>query len=162
MLFLRYLHLLALVIWLGGVVVAGAVVAPVTFGVLEAWNAVEGRVLAGQVFGAVLQRIHLGAYVLASVMIVTLSLQRLLGPRPVSYGVRVSLIGLMFAVTLGSGLIISPRVATLQREVSGPIAALPSDDPRRAEFNRLHGLSNLLWSAVAAGGLVLLVWEARE
>ena len=45
---------LALVLWLGGMTIAGFVVAPTTFGVLEAWNPSTGRVLAGQVFGAVL------------------------------------------------------------------------------------------------------------
>ena len=53
---LRYLYILALVLWLGGMAIAGLVVAPVTFGVLEAWNPTMGRVLAGQVFGAVLAR----------------------------------------------------------------------------------------------------------
>ncbi len=162
MLFLRYLYVLALVLWLGGMVVAGAVVAPATFGVLEGWNAADGRVLAGQVFGEVLRRIHLGAYVLAGVMIVALTLHRLLGSRPVAYGIRVTLIGLMLAFTIGSGQFVSPRVAAMQHEVSGPIAALPADDPRRVEFNRLHGLSNILLSVVALGGLALLVWEARE
>ena len=51
---LRYLYVLALVLWLGGMAVAGFVVAPTTFGVLEAWDPSAGRVLAGQVFGAVL------------------------------------------------------------------------------------------------------------
>ena len=53
--FLRYLYILALVVWLGGIVVAGAIVAPSIFGVLQEWNPIEGRVLAGRVFGEVLQ-----------------------------------------------------------------------------------------------------------
>ena len=56
---LRYLYVLALVLWLGGMAIAGLVVAPTTFGVLEAWNPSTGRVLAGEVFGAVLGRVHL-------------------------------------------------------------------------------------------------------
>ena len=68
----------------------------------------------------------------------------------------------MLALTVGSGQFVSPRVVAMQHEVNGPIAALPADDPRRVEFNRLHGLSNILLSVVALGGLALLVWEARE
>jgi hypothetical protein len=56
---LRYSYIVALVVWVGGTVVAGAVVAPSVFGVLQAWNPGEGRVLAGQVFGTVLQRLQL-------------------------------------------------------------------------------------------------------
>ena len=51
MIFLRYLYVLALVVWLGGMVVAGGVAAPSIFAVLQEWNPVEGRVLAGRVFG---------------------------------------------------------------------------------------------------------------
>jgi uncharacterized membrane protein len=39
MVFLRYLYVVALVLWVGGLVVAGALVAPSVFGVLQAWNA---------------------------------------------------------------------------------------------------------------------------
>jgi hypothetical protein len=159
---LRYLYALALVLWLGGVVVAGAVVAPATFGVLEWWNATDGRVLAGLVFGEVLRRLHVGAYVAGAVMIVALTLHRLLGPRPAGYGLRVTIASTMLALTIVSGAVVSPRVTAIQREVSGPVAALSPDDPRRVAFNRWHGLSNVLLSAVVVGGLVLLVWEARE
>ena len=48
---------------------AGLVAAPAIFGVLEAWNPTEGRVLAGQVFGAVLARLHPVFYGAAVVML---------------------------------------------------------------------------------------------
>lgn len=159
---LRYLYVLALALWLGGIAAAAAIVAPATFGVLEAWNPADGRVLAGQVFGEVLRRLHVGAYVAGGVMIASLTLHRLLGPRPVGYGLRVGIAATMLALTTASGLVVSPRVDAIRREVAGPVASLPDDDPRRVAFMRWHGLSNVLLSIVAAGGLVLLAWEARE
>ena len=45
MLGLRYLYVLALVVWLGGMVVLGAVVAPTTFQVLQASAPANGRAL---------------------------------------------------------------------------------------------------------------------
>ena len=54
----RYLYVLALAIWLGGMALAGAVVAPTIFSVLEAWNGPAGRVLAGDLFGAILRRLY--------------------------------------------------------------------------------------------------------
>jgi uncharacterized membrane protein len=69
MILLRYLYILALVLWLGGTVVAGGIVAPSIFGVLETWNPTEGRMLAGQVhlvcrlFGRAADPNHPGARV---------------------------------------------------------------------------------------------------
>lgn len=159
---LRYLYILALVIWLGGIVVAGAIVAPSIFGVLQEWNPDEGRVLAGRVFGEVLNRLHWLAYAMGSVMFATLTLHRLLGARPEKYGIRASILVLMLLVTAYSGFMVTPRIATLQGEVNGPIAALAEDDVRKVEFNDLHRLANILLAASVVGGFVLLWWEARE
>lgn len=160
--FLRYLYILALATWLGGMSVAGLIVAPVTFGVLEAWNPVTGRVLAGDVFGAVLARMHIVAYAAATLMFLGLTAQRLLGPRPRSYGIRVALVAAMLAFTMYSGMVIAPRIDELQAGVTSPMNHLPAEDARRLEFDRLHSLSTSLAMAAIAGGLVLLAWETRE
>jgi uncharacterized membrane protein len=160
MFLLRYLYILALVIWIGGLVVAGAIVAPSVFEALQ--RAPDGRVLAGAVFGEVLRRVHLLAYAMAAVMLVALVIQRVLGPRPINFGIRAAIVGTMLAVTIVSGYVISPRVEAIARTVDGPIASLPTGDARRTEFYRLHGWSNLLLAVTALGGLVLLWWEARE
>ena len=47
---LRYAYVLALVVWLGGIVALGAIVAPTTFGVLQGLRPDVGRELAGAVF----------------------------------------------------------------------------------------------------------------
>jgi hypothetical protein len=159
---LRYLYILALGVWLGGMAVAGLVAAPTIFAVLEAWNPVQGRILAGQVFGGIVARLHYIFYAAAVVMLVTLTVRRLLGPRPVAYGIRASIIVLMFGLTLASGFGISPRVEAMQREIGGSVADLPESDPRRASFYQLHGLSNVLLSATLVGALLLLFWESRE
>lgn len=159
---LRYLYVLALVLWLGGMAIAGLVVAPVTFGVLEAWNPSTGRVLAGDVFGAVLERLSLVAYAAGLLMFLVLTVQRLLGPRPRSYGIRVGIIAVMLALTLYADRVAAPRIDELQAQVGGPMNALPVTDARRIEFDRLHGLSTTLIMAAIGGGLVLLGWETRE
>jgi hypothetical protein len=158
----RYLYILALVVWLGGMTIAGLVVAPVTFRVLQEWNPSIGRVLAGDVFGAVLSRVNLVAYAAALVMVLTLTLQRLVGPRPRSYGIRVAVIAAMVACTMYSGLVAAPRIDELQAASAGPVNELPADDMRRLEFDRLHSLSTSLAMATIIGGLVLLGWETRE
>jgi hypothetical protein len=162
MVLLRYLYVVALVLWVGGLIVAGALVAPSVFGVLQAWNEAQGRVLAGQVFGEVLLRLTWLSYAMGAIMFITLTLHRLLGARPVKYGVRVGIMALMLLMMFATGFYIIPRVNTIQAGVSGPVSALPDADARRTEFNRLHGLSNFLFSITAIGGLALCWWESRE
>ena len=159
---LRYLYVVALVLWVGGLIVAGAIVAPSVFGVLQSWNEAQGRVLAGQVFGEVLLRLTWLSYAMAAVMFITLTLHRLLGARPVKYGIRVGIMALMLLLMMITGFYLIPEVDAIQAQVSGPVSELPDTDPRRVEFNRLHGLSNILFSITAIGGLALCWWEARE
>ena len=162
MFLLRYLYVVALVLWVGGLVVAGALVAPSVFGVLQAWNQSQGRVLAGQVFGEVLLRLTWLSYAMGGIMFITLTLHRLLGARPLKYGIRVGIMAMMLVMMMITGFYLIPEVDALQAQVSGPMSELPDTDPRRVEFNRLHGLSNILFSITAIGGLALCWWEARE
>jgi uncharacterized membrane protein len=162
MFLLRYLYVVALVLWVGGLVVAGALVAPSVFGVLQAWNETQGRVLAGQVFGEVLLRLTWLSYAMGAVMFIALTLHRLLGARPVKYGIRVGIMAVMLALMMVTGFWLIPQVEAIQAQVKGPVAELADSDPRRVEFNRLHGLSNILFSITALGGLALCWWEARE
>ena len=162
MILLRYLYVVALVLWVGGLIVAGALVAPSVFGVLQAWNEAQGRVLAGQVFGEVLLRLTWLSYLMGGIMFITLTLHRLLGARPVKYGIRVGIMALMLIMMMITGFFLIPQVDAIQAGVQGPMTLLPDTDPRRLEFNRLHGLSNILFSITAIGGLALCWWEARE
>ena len=159
---LRYLYVVALVVWVGGLVVAGALVAPSVFGVLQEWNQSQGRVLAGQVFGEVLLRLTWLSYAMGAVMFITLTLHRLLGARPLKYGIRVGIMAMMLVMMMITGWYLIPEVDAIQAQVAGPVSELPDTDPRRMEFNRLHGLSNILFSITAIGGLALCWWEARE
>ena len=162
MFLLRYLYVVALVLWVGGLVIAGAIVAPSVFGVLQAWHPSEGRVLAGQVFGAVLLRLTWLSYAMGVIMFVALTLHRLLGARPLKYGIRVGIMGVMLLLMMAMGFYIIPQVNSIQAGITGPVSLLAETDARRMEFDRLHGLSNILFSITAIGGLALCWWEARE
>lgn len=162
MLAARYIYILALVVWLGGMIVAASIVAPATFAVLETASGVAGRVLAGQLFGSILSRLQMLGCVAGAVMIVMLTLQRIVGPRPAAYGIRTSVIVVMLAATAYASLTVGPRVDALQRAVGGPMSRLPIDDSRRQEFDGLHVRSSALLTVAGAGGLILLFWEARE
>ena len=68
----------------------------------------------------------------------------------------------MLAVMMATGFYIIPKVNSIQRQVAGPVSSLEATDTRRVEFDRLHGLSNILFSITAIGGLALCFWETRE
>jgi uncharacterized membrane protein len=160
---LRYAYLLALVVWLGGMIVLGAVVAPTVFGVLEANAPGEtGRALAGAVFGTVLARFHYVAYAAGTVIVVTLAAMALVGPRPRGFAVRTTLVAGMLAIALYSGVVVTGRIEALQQEVGGLPSRLPPGDARRVRFDALHRLSTLLMLINSLGALALLSWEARE
>jgi uncharacterized membrane protein len=63
MVVIRYLALSVLVVWLGGMIVLGLLVAPSTFGVLRPQPPTPGTdALAGAVLGEILRRFHFLAY----------------------------------------------------------------------------------------------------
>jgi hypothetical protein len=173
MLVLRYAYLLALVVWLGGMIILGAIVAPAVFQVLPLREPEMGRLLAGAVFGAALGRFHYVAYACGAVLIVTLILMAVLGPRPAQFALRTALAAIMLGIAVYSGVVVLGSIDRLQREISGDRmqtesghgvtpSALPEGDARRIRFDQLHRLSTRLMLVNMVGALVLLYWEARE
>ena len=162
MLALRYVYLLALVVWLGGMLILGAIVAPAVFGVLQATGGADGRVMAGAVFGAVLERFHYVAYGAGVLLLAALGAMRLMGPRPHAFGVRALIGAAMLAVALYSGLVVLPEIDEVQRDAGTLASRLPAGDARRIRFDELHLLSTRLMMINIAAALVLLYWEARE
>jgi hypothetical protein len=157
----RYLYVLALVVWLGGIVALGLIAAPVTFQVLTARSS-EGRAMAGAVFGEILRRFYLVTYAGGGLMLGSLAMMAILGPRPRAFAIRVAIVGVMLGSSLYSGTVITRQIQVLQQEIGTAPGSLPENDPRRARFGRLHGLSTMLMALNLVGGLVLLYWEATD
>lgn len=162
MLALRYVYVFALVVWLGGMVVLGAIVAPTTFQVLSASDAANGRALAGEVFGQILARFHYVAYAAGALLIIALLAMAVLGPRPRAFAVRLSLATAMLLVTLYSGVVVLRTIDAVQLEAEGLPSLLPASDPLRTRFDELHRLSTRLMMVNVIGALALLYWEARD
>jgi hypothetical protein len=161
MLALRYAAVLALVFWTGGLVALGAVAAPAAFDVLGA-RGDEGRALAGAVFGETLSRFHRGAYICAVVLLASLAVRAVLGPRPRRFALRLLVSIAMIGASTYAGLVLMPQIAEAQLTAGVPIAALAESDPRRVTFERLHGLFASLQLVPVLGGLALLFFELRD
>jgi uncharacterized membrane protein len=162
MLALRYIYVFALVVWLGGMLILGALVAPTTFEILQASAGSQGRELAGALFGATLARFHYVAYAAGALLLLTLGAMRVLGPRPAHSGLRAIIAALMLGVALYSGLVVLRQIDAVQAAAGGLPSRLPAGDERRVRFDALHVLSTRLMMFNIAGALVLLYWEARE
>jgi uncharacterized protein DUF4149 len=164
MVVIRYLALTVLVVWLGGMIVLGLLVAPSTFGVLQtsAADVANGRMLAGAVFGEILRRFHLLAYGCGAILLLCLLAMKFIGPPPAAFIARIGIVLLMLALDLYSGIPVSREIASIQAQVSGPMSSLPQSDPRKVRFDRLHSLSTTLMTVNMGLGLVLLYWYVRE
>jgi hypothetical protein len=162
MIVLRFASLVVLALWLGGLATLGALAAPAIFDDIQAQQGGEGQALAGRVFGAVLGRFQLVALVLGGLLMGLLGIRAALGPRPRRLAIRLWTIALMLALHLTSMLWVSPRIDEIREDVGGPIATLPDDDPRRADFGLLHGASTGLMLMTLAAGLGLLWAETRD
>lgn len=162
MLVLRYVYVLALVVWLGGMVVLGAVVAPATFQVLQASDPVAGRALAGELFGVTIARFHYVAYGAGILLLVSFAAMAVLGPRPAHFAIRAGIIFAMLGIAVYSGSFVLAGIDQIQAEVGALPSRLAASDPRRIRFDALHALSTRLMMVNIAAALVLVYWEARE
>jgi uncharacterized membrane protein len=162
MLALRYVYLIALVVWLGGMVVLGAIIAPATFQVLQSSAPDIGRALAGELFGVILSRFQYVAYAAGAVLFVTLAVMAVLGPRPSGFAIRMAIIAVMIGVALYAGFSVLAEIDGIQRAVGTLPSKLNAADPRRLRFDHLHQLSTWLMTFNIVAALALLYWEAKE
>jgi uncharacterized protein DUF4149 len=159
---LRYAGVLALTLWVGGLLVLGAIVAPSTFDVLAARHVVGDRILAGAIFGETLRRFHLLSYACGFVFLGTLLARGVLGPRPIMFAARLAIAFVMLAATAYSGFVVSARIAGVPAEIGAAPSSLPESDPRRVAFGRLHAMSTALEMVPVLGGLLLLFRELKD
>jgi hypothetical protein len=162
MLALRYAALVAAALWVGGLIVLGAVAAPAIFDTVTARGVADGRALAGAVFGEAFRRFHLVAYGCGAVIMSSLVARAALGPRPVHLGMRLGIVTVMLAASLYSGTVLSSRIEQLRMEAGGAPSSLPAEDARRTAFARLHALSTFVQLVPLTGGLVLLFRELTD
>ena len=161
MLALRYAAVLAIAVWAGGLLALGAIVAPAIFDVVAVRQVANGRVLSGAIFGEIFRQFHLVAYGCGALVLLSLIIRRVLGPRPRRFAIRFGIATLMLAATLYSGLVLTPSIEHAQQQVGAnvAVASLDASDPRRVEFGRLHAQSAMIQFVPLLGAVLLVFWE---
>ena len=154
----RFLQLLSLVVWIGGIAFFAFVLAPTVFhpGILPS------RQLAGQVVSRSLGILHWIGLTCGVVFLIAsmLDSQIATGFTPV-FAARNLLVFVMIVLTLISMFAISTRMLELRNDMVF-IDNVSHDDPRRVEFNRLHEWSTRLEGAVLLLGLGVIFLTARR
>ncbi len=151
MAFLRYLMLLALIVWIGGLFFFAFVLAPTVFSVLPT------RHMAGAVVGRALVSLHWiglvsgGVFLISSLIYARLN-HGILQP----FAARNILVLLMIVLTLVSQFGIIPRMDALRASLPEAIESVPSDDPTRKSFDTLHQTSTRVEGGVLLIGLALV------
>lgn len=142
---LRFVMVLSLVVWIGGLIFFAFVLAPTAFQVLPNTH------LAGNVVGRALGKLHWIAIISGIVFLVTsLAYSYVTDGSAHVFAARHVLICLMLALTLFSQFWIIPRMDALRAQV-GDFAAIPLSNPLRVQFDALH-----VWSTRVEGAVLLL------
>jgi hypothetical protein len=147
---------LALIFWLGGLL----------FFPITAWasfSTIADTHAAGTIVAKCLNVLHHEGLVAGCVLIVFLAIGRAARQFRSSttlLGIVVTLF--MLACTAWSQYHIIPRMEADRIAAGGAIDSVPKTDPRHADFDHLHNLSEDVEEAVVGAGLVLVIALARD
>ena len=164
---LRFLMLLALIVWIGGIIFFAFVEAPTLFTVLPTTK------LAGDVVSASLTKLHwmgLGSGVIFLICSLLYNWQKHVQLRPFALS-HISIV-LMLAFTMISQFGITPRLRLVRSQLElaqrpDYIPYIPGSTPRliarsTEQFNSLHAWSTRLEGGVLFLGLGVVILTARR
>jgi uncharacterized membrane protein len=157
--FLRFLMLLSLICWIGGLIFFAFVLAPTAFNIPAV---LPNTHLAGNVVGRALGKLHWIGIVSGIVFLVSsLLYSHITDGTAHVFAARHVLLCLMLALTLISQFGIIPRMDVLRGSL-GEVRAAPIDNPQRIQFDALHVWSTRVEGAVLLLGLAVVYLTARS
>jgi uncharacterized membrane protein len=156
--FLRALRLLTMVVWVGGLIFFAFVEAPTAFHVMGTTRQFA-QVINGSI--TALNRIGYVAGLVFAVATVLLWMRSATRTRRF-LRVQILLVVLMMAATIYVQHGIIPAMERDRTAAGGDITAIPSDNPMRVDFDRLHGLSEKVEGSALFLGLGLILLMAAE
>ncbi|VAX19127.1 hypothetical protein MNBD_NITROSPINAE04-331 [hydrothermal vent metagenome] len=144
----KYIHLLALVIWIGSVVFFSFIGAPSIFQTVD-------KKTAGDIVGVIFPKYYLLGYICS---LISLGALAFLGAKsgflfPVKAGLAI--LAVMACITFYSGLVTAPKVNSVKYQIRGETDEAKLA-PLRKQFGKLHGISMVLNLTVLLLGLALL------
>jgi putative copper export protein len=145
---LRFIYVLSLTLWIGGMAFFSFIAAPSIFRVLP-------RDEAGKVVTEIFPKYYWEGLI-CGVIALTTSLALGISTRwSVLLIVRTILLGVMIVGVLYSVLILEPQIHAVKEQITS-FESLSPTDPLRLEFGRLHGRSFSVNAAVLLLGVIVL------
>jgi tetrahydromethanopterin S-methyltransferase subunit F len=155
--FLRFLVLLCLILWLGGVLFFPAVAN-------TAFRVLPDKATAGLIVRNCLLSLHTEGMIAGVLLLVLLAA----ATATRAYGRKLATVGpfcctlAMLALTIFSQYHVIPRMERDRIAVGGDIDKAPTEDPHRLDFNQLHAASVGLEEGVLVAGVLMAFLLARE
>ncbi|MBB5057806.1 putative membrane protein [Granulicella aggregans] len=155
---IRFLRLLSIVVWVGGIIFFAFVLAPVAFSVLPSQHQ------AGSVVGGALRVLDILGLVSGAIFwLTTVLLFRESDPaHKRRYEIQLLLSAVMLLATAYLHAGILPAMEQDRVQSGGDIEAAAKDNPAKMHFEQLHKRSERLEGAILFLGLGLVLLIARE
>jgi uncharacterized membrane protein len=145
---LRFVYVLSLALWIGGIAFFSFIAAPSIFHILP-------REEAGKVVTAIFPKYYWQGIICGALALTTSLVLGIRTRWSILLIVRTILLGLMLVGVLYSALVLQPKMHDIRAQVTS-FESLSPTDPLRVEFGRLHGRSFTVNAAVLLLGIV--VW----
>jgi hypothetical protein len=147
--------------WLGAALFFGAVVAPAAFSVLRSFNLTNASEIAGSIVTRSLSVVNVAGFAIGLVLLLSLFIGKSLVGR-VAFLLETACLALIIAATGVGHWVIAARMRALRTAMVLPIDQVLPSDPRRVEFNNLHGYSvNALGLAMIAALITIVLISRR-
>lgn len=143
---IRFIHLLSLVVWIGGMAFFSFIAAPAIFKVLP-------RETAGDVVGEIFPKYWMMGYICGVSALATILLMSMMER---SYPwIRIGLLTLMCGLSFYSGMIVGAKAVAVKADIR------KADDPSkkeilRAEFRTIHKESTILNAMILLLGVIVI------
>ena len=145
---------------MGAALFFGAVVAPAAFGVVRSFGLPNASEIAGSIVTRTLGVINIAGFVIALLLLLTALLRRQAQSRT-NLIIECVCLGVIALTTSLGHWWIAARMRALRAAMELPIDQIAAADPRRVEFNALHGYSVKALGIAMIAGIVALVLLGR-
>ena len=148
---IKYIHLLTLIVWFGGMIFFSFIAAPSIFSILP-------KETAGDVVGDIFPKYFLIGYISSLLLLGTLlwlgrgQLKTVIAP--------LSIIAVMTCITFYSGLIVGTKARSIKQQIRQTSEETKKEDLRKA-FKKVHGVSMMLNVSVIILSLIYVAFIAK-
>jgi len=155
---IRFIQLLTIVIWVGGLIFFAFILAPTAFRTLPSIH------LAGMIVGATLHPFHIVGLVCGTIFLLATAFLFRTAPMRIRgrYEMQFLLAAVMLTATGYLQQNVLPAMESDRASAGGSIETAPADNPARLHFDKLHARSERIEGAVLILGLGIVFLISRD